>query len=171
MGGKGSGGARVGSGPPRQVGSVRWRREQRRARLMAVGAATESQETRKAPAAASEPPADMPANQAAVWRELAPHAAAAGTLTPATAWAFAELCDVIVLKRATLSAISRQGLMVEGAAHPLLSRYTALQGRVESGLTRFKLLPLGKAMAVDEALKDEFAQFDAPLVVLQGGKS
>lgn len=110
---------------------------------------------------------------------LAPHALMAGTLTPATAWAFRDLCEAIVLKRDVLAVVEADGLtsvaiktrmeqdgsgdqIGEPRAHPLLSRHTALMLRVETGLRMFKLAPTGRESA-PEVVRDEWAEFDAPL--------
>ena len=183
MGGKGSGGARLGSGPARKVGSVRWQREQRR--KGAPPAAKVS--ARKPPAPVVAKPADLPPGQSAVWDMLAPHALAQRTLTPATAFAFRELCEAVVLKRDVLAVVEQDGLMqnrlstkmdqdgggeqvFESKAHPLIAKWTALLVRVEAGLTRFRLAPMGKEMPAVEEPKDEWSEFDAPLSVIQGGK-
>ncbi len=183
MGGKGSGGARLGSGPSRKVGSVRWQREQRRLRH-----SPRAESVRKASPIASVPkPKDLPAGQSAVWDMLAPHALAQRTLTPATAFAFRELCEAVVLKRDVLAVVEQDGLMqnrlstkmdqdgggeqvFESKAHPLIAKWTALLVRVEAGLTRFRLAPMGKEMPAVEEPKDEWSEFDAPLSVIQGGK-
>lgn len=169
-----SGGARPNVEKSRKVGSVRWRREQRRQK---GGPAAP-----KAPVAPVPKPSDLPAGQSAVWDALSPHALAARTLTPGTAWAFRDLCEAIVLKRDMLAIIEADGLMqnrlstkmdengggeqvFESKAHPLLAKWTALQVRVEAGLTRFRLAPMGKELAPAEQPKDEWAEFDGPRLV------
>jgi len=168
--GTGHGGARPNSGPARKPGSVRWQREQRRLRRVPETQLPVAPAPRVAAVGA---PADLPAQQAAIWAELAPHAVTAGTLTPATAWAFRDMCEAIVLKRASVSRISRDGLMLlSGEAHPLLSKHIALMARVETGLARFGLNPMGKSVTSgrDDTV-DEFAEFDRPLAVIRGGKA
>ncbi|HUU83299.1 MAG TPA: hypothetical protein VM243_07330 [Phycisphaerae bacterium] len=130
-------------------------------------------------------PRDLPAGQAAVWDALAPHAIAARTLTPATAWDFRDLCESIVLKRDMLAVVEAEGLtstslktkmdesgggeqVFEPKAHPLLSRHAALAGRVAAGLARFRLAPMGKGMPEVEKPADEWSEFDAPLRLVQG---
>ena len=153
-----SGGPRAGCEKPRLVGSVRWRLEQRRARASGAVAVP-------AVPAAVRKPRHLSAAHAAIWDTLAPHAVAAGTLTPATAWAFAQLCDLIGLSHAVRQRIGRDGLMDADGAHPLLARHVAFVVRVEAGLTRFRLQPLGKPLAVPDAAVDPFAEFDRPRVV------
>ena len=153
-----SGGARAGCEKPRLVGSVRWRREQHRARASGAVAVP-------AVPAAVRKPRHLSAAQAVIWDTLAPHAVAAGTLTPATAWAFAQLCDLIGLSHAVRQRIARDGLMDADGAHPLLARHVAFVVRVEAGLTRFRLAPMGKAIAAPEEAADPFAEFDRPRLV------
>ncbi len=167
-----SGGARANTQKLRRVGSVRWQREQRRGKSAPVRPASRQ-------AAAVDAPLDLPKGQRAVWDMLAPHAMAAGTLTGATVFAFIELCEAIVLKRDVARILESEGLTTyaiktrmeqdgsgeqvgETKAHPLLSRYAVLLVRVEAGLTRFRLAPMGKPMEVpaDEPA-DEFAAFES----------
>lgn len=185
MGGKGSGGLRVGAGRRSEQGSVRWLREQRRKRK---GTAPRQRVVPpKSLLIAVLTPDDLPDGQASVWRALAPHAMAARTLVPATAWAFRDLVEAIVLKRDMLALIEQEGLtstslktqmdvngggnqVLEPKAHPLLTRHAALMARVEAGLTRFRLSPMGKEIAPVDEPADEFAEFDHPLVLVKGGK-
>jgi hypothetical protein len=71
-----------------------------------------------------------------VWRELAPHAFAARTLTPATCAAFVMLCRATVQER-TLSASKRY------AAGP---NHRGLMQRVATWMKDFSVAPLGKPM-------------------------
>jgi hypothetical protein len=119
-----------------------------------------------------------------VWDQLAPHALAQRTLTPATAWAFGQLVEAIVLKRDVLAVIEADGLMqnrlstkmdesgggeqvFESKAHPLIAKWTALLVRVEAGLTRFRLAPMGKELQPVDEPKDDFAEFDQPLTLVR----
>ena len=157
MGGLGSGGARVGAGRPRK------NREE--AKLAGSRQRPSRRPSTRHASAPVERPADLPQGQAVVWDALAPHAIAAATLTQATAWAFRDLCEAIVLKRAVVSRIGRDGIMLTGGAggaHPLLSRHVALMVRVEAGLARFGLIPVGKAVADEDEPTDEFEEFDFP---------
>jgi hypothetical protein len=132
-------------------------------------------------------PKGLPAGQATVWAMLAPLALEQRTLTPATAFAFQELCEAIVLKRDVLAVIEADGLMsnrlatkmdpdgggqqvFESKAHPLIAKWTALLVRVEAGLTRFRLAPMGKEIAPVEETVDAFSEFDVPLTLVKGGK-
>jgi hypothetical protein len=171
------GGARAGGGRPQVVGSVRWQKAQRKAQRQP--GAVQPAATR-APVAVAKP-SDLPAGQSRVWDELAPHAISARTLVPSTVWAFRDLCEAIVLKRDMLALIESEGLTTSSLqtrmeqdgsgeqvmtpkAHPLLSRHAALMVRVEAGLTRFKLAPMGREMVeAQPAVVDEWAEFAAPL--------
>lgn len=148
------------------MGSVRWRRAQRRQPRDLDRPAEPT-----AVPVAIERPSDLSTQTAAVWDALAPHAIAATTLTPASVWAFRDLCEAVVLKRAMLARISREGLVVDDAAHPLLSRHTALMVRVETLLARFRLMPMGKEMPTVAQPVDEFAEFDRDFGLIQGGKT
>jgi hypothetical protein len=134
------------------------------------------QGTSKAPEAVPMP-ADLPADQRQVWLELAPHAREARTLTHGTAQAFRDLCEAIVLKRSMLARLEADGLTylkvtIDGSgqehtevkAHPLLAQHRGMMQRVEAGMTRFRLSPIGKEMATSEPEADPFAEFDGDTV-------
>lgn len=168
-----SGGPRVGCAKPRQVGSVRWKREQKK-RRKGRGAAAQAP---AAPREAVKPPYGLPKEQRAVWRKLAPHAIQAGTLTVATAAAFGDLCEAICLKRELHARIKADGLMSRGEApllepkaHPLLSKFTALMVRVEAGQLRFLLTGTGKPAAAVTPPEDAFAEFDGLQLVKGAGR-
>lgn len=131
------------------------------------------------PSAAAQPlpvlpaPDDMPADQLAVWDELAPLAAAQRTLTSETAPAFRDLCEAIVLKRLMLAQIQADGMTaidvsVDGAgvehqklsAHPLITKYQTQVGRVETKQARFLLEATGKPTSKTEQSADPFDEFD-----------
>lgn len=96
-------------------------------------------------------PEDLPDAAKVVWARLAPHAVAACTLTVGTADAFALLCRQVVLER-SLSESRDAGL----ASH------RGMMQRVEAGLVRFSLAPMGKPLAPKvEAVVDPFAEFEA----------
>ena len=119
-------------------------------------------------------PDDLPADQRAVWDELAPLAAASRTLTPEKVQAFRDLCEAIVVKRAMLVQIQADGMTaidvsVDGAgvehqklsAHPLLSRYQAQVARVETKQARFLLEATGKVETPVERPADPFDEFES----------
>lgn len=164
MGGRGSGGARVNSGPGRVIGSLRWNREQKRAKQHPAVPAP------KLPIL--PPPDGLTEAQRAVWVDLAPHAAGERTLTPATAAAFRDLCEAIVSKARMQAQIDADGLTylkvtIDGAgqehqevkAHPLISQHRGLMQRVEAGFARFRLAPSGKPLSPAVETKDEWSEF------------
>jgi len=115
-----------------------------------------------------QPPGNLTLDELAEWHELAPRAATAGTLTRETTLALRDLCQARVLKDKLLRRIGDDGEVVVGAtgndtAHPLLARFTTLLQRVEAGMLRFALSPMGKDMAkAPEKPSDPFSEFDEP---------
>jgi hypothetical protein len=166
MGGFGSGGARVGAGRPRKsVAEAALTGGRIRSGLGAGRAPV--------PPAAVAMPAGLAPEVGAVWEALAPHALAAGTLTAGTVAAFVDLCRARV-ERVALEAIiqadGRTSVRVsytpageevrEIKAHPLIAHARAMMLRIEAGMARFQLAPVGKALAQAEAPVDPFAAFD-----------
>lgn len=161
----GSGGDRVGSGRrpnDPSVAAVRGSRQRN-------GAKT----AQGAPFPLLPAPSDLPADRAVVWNELAPLACGGRTLTAQTVPAFRDLCESIVLKRAMLAQLERDGLTylkvtVDGAgvehtelkAHPLVSQYRGMLQRVETGMQRFRLAPMGKELVLEVKDEDPFDAFD-----------
>jgi hypothetical protein len=113
------------------------------------------------------PPASITLEELDEWNELAPIAFQKGTLTRMETIALRDLCQLRVLKSRLMRTIQDQGDIVMGAggqlaAHPLLTRITTLSQRIEAGMVRFQLSPIGKAIDVPkEPEKDPFAEFDA----------
>jgi hypothetical protein len=169
MGGFGSGGARVGTGPKPKDAAAKRLTGSRGSRKAAAPVAT-------LPMVA--PPDELPADQRAVWLQLAPHAVQARTLTAATAESFRDLCRAITIRNGLLDKIQTDGwtfvsVKVDGAGtehpelkkHPLVSDLRGWEQRVEAGRARFRLAPLGKEIAAPEKPEDPFAEFDvAPRV-------
>jgi hypothetical protein len=168
MGGYGSGGGRLGSGPK---GKQEADRRLEGGRDRGKGASKPPKVTLIAA------PADLPLAQRAVWNELAPHACEARTLTAGTAAAFRQLCGRIVLLGLIEKQIEDDGIMtdkvtlqmdekggglqaVEKKAHDLLTKCMTLMQRVDQGMLRFGLSPIGKPIAAAEKPKDEFDEFD-----------
>jgi hypothetical protein len=81
-------------------------------------------------------PLQAQAQALTVWHELAPHAFAARTLTPATAAAFVMLCRAIVQERALSASLSQVG----GPNH------RGLMHRVSTWLKDFAIAPFGKPL-------------------------
>lgn len=124
--------------------------------------------------AGAEMPVGLRGEAVTVWAELAPLAVQARTLTPITARALGDLCVAIVTRDAMAAKIAEDGLTfqkisVDGAgvehveikAHPLISQHRGQMQRVEAGLVRFRLSPIGKELTgPDDAPVDPFAEFE-----------
>jgi hypothetical protein len=194
MGGKGSGGLRVGAGRRRKdqasgdvTGSRRTRaRAKQPNQTTAPNQSAGNQTTAPVAAAQSpvaaidveipQPPGNLTLDELAEWNDLAPRAAKVGTLTNDTQWALVDLCQARVLKAKLLRDVDRMGNVVSGAggqlaANPLLARYTTLLQRVDAGMMRFKLAPMGKELTEPEKPADPFAAFDAVPAVTSDGKT
>lgn len=165
MGGPGSGGRRVGAGHPRGRGAT-----------YSNGSGTGAADVGANDDAGDVPPPDnLTLAQLAVWQDLAPLAVEEGTLTRATAQAFRDLCEAIVLKSTLLRQAENDGLVLHGPqgkkAHPLLSQYRGLMQRVEAGLSRFNLAPAGRPAKAKDLEGDLFSEFDPPAPLhLAGGR-
>ena len=152
MGGKGSGGTRIGSGPkPKSAASH-------------VLAGTDKAKHR---AAVAEPlpvefvhePAELTREAAEVWRTLAPLAMQARTLTAATAHDMRELCELVVEMRGCLAARRTLGWTADSLG--LAREYRGLVQRVEAKMRGFRLAPIGKEMAeAAPKVTDPWAEFD-----------
>lgn len=88
-----------------------------------------------------EPPADLSEPRKAFWREWAPQAIAAGTLTEETVLGFRELAEQYVIKANLATAVENQA---PGWGESLKLWIKATQ-RVDSSMARFKLTALGKS--------------------------
>lgn len=160
MGGKGSGGARVGAGRKPKDPIARW---------LGGNAGKRGGPPKSPPAPGALPllaaPRTLLAEERAVWNRLAPRAAATRTLTEDTAPAFQVLCEGIVLLEQLREALRTDGLTVmadgQKKAHPLLAAHRGMMQRVEAGFLRFRLSPFGKAVveAPDEPV-DDWAEFE-----------
>jgi len=83
-----------------------------------------------------DPPEDLDDAARAVWVERSPHAAAIGTLTRATAFAFARYCRIVVLERNESKGPDRAGPNHRGLMTAL---HTLEQG--------FRIAPDGRPVA------------------------
>jgi hypothetical protein len=85
-----------------------------------------------------------------LWDELSPLALTERTLTDSTKAAFSHLCEMIALREAMKKDIDLEGLTIDTPlglkAHPLLTQYRGLVQRVDAGMLRFRLSPIGKAL-------------------------
>lgn len=177
MGGFGSGGLRPGAG--------RKSKRTHERRLTGARARTMSADAPKVAAVAVPMPAGLTREQVAAWQELAPFALEAGTLVPATAEAFRDLCEVVALRRSMLATLSVDGLMVNvvtenkdgekvslgpPVAHPLLAHERQYRLREEAGKARFMVAPVGKPMGGAKPVEiDPFAEFDGPKLAVNNG--
>lgn len=158
--GNGWGGARVGAGAPRKDDAARWLGGVRSRHGKPVAKP-------KGPQPQFQPPRDLKEGVREVWNRLAPHAFDARTLTRGTADAFRDLCEAVVVRDGLLSKIQADGYGDKEGHHPLLSHYRGMYQRVEAGMLKFRLAPLGKPMEVaEEAPADPFAEFDAAPAVM-----
>lgn len=190
MGGKGSGGRRVGAGRKRISDAAGMLSGSRRVRARAKAANQTNQTGNQngpaadapqaaAPAAPIEteipqPPGNLTLDELAEWNDLAPRAAKMGTLTPDTQWALVDLCRARVLMTRLWRDIDRIGNVVldangKYAANPLLARFTTLKQRIEADMLRFRLSPRGESLVEPEKPADPFAAFDAPVPLKTGG--
>jgi hypothetical protein len=167
MGGRGSGGPRVGAGRKRKDADAVW--------LGGNAGKRHGRKKPKAPApfALLASPDYLTEPERSVWESEASHAAAARTLTPGTAAEFADFCKAVVIERKLLAQIERDGwthldVTVDGAGtehntikkHPLVSDHRQWMQRVEQKRLRFKLSPMGKEIEAPEKPTDEWAEFD-----------
>ena len=144
MGGRGSGGARPGSGSkPKPL-----------AQKVLAGTASGAERRQAAvPVVVDEfdAPNDLTIDERKIWIALAPHAFKARTLTPGTSFRFVRLCQQVVLE---------QQLLRDGEQRGNANQRGVTQ-RVDAGMVAFGIAPLGKPMQ-DDAPKvlDPFDQFD-----------
>lgn len=145
MGGRGSGGTRVGAG------RKPWKQQ---ARVVQGGDASAGghaepkaqnpEPATKTLATAVVRPKLSPAVRA-VWDALAPRAVEQGTLVPATAYEFRTLCELAVQQRECLKACQEEGFTEYGLK--IGTHYRGLTQRLEGKLRAFKLGPMGKEIA------------------------
>lgn len=129
MGGKGSGGRRVGAGRKpalRPVPGGATARAKAPSTNSDAGGAVAFEEF--------DAPDDLSADERKVWLKLAPHAFKARTLTHATAFSFELLCRNVLLERTIAKDVELAG----GANH------RGLIQRIDAELLRFDLSPNGK---------------------------
>lgn len=174
MGGRGSGGARVGAGRKRKDPALKVFHgtatlDERKRLAKGAGAADKA-----LPVEHVHPPEGMPPDQLEVWKQLAPHALLNRTLTASTAVAFAYLCQSIAIERDLMKQIQLEGytfnktfldkdgnvLSEEPKIHPLVAQHRAWKQRVEVGMKDFMLAPFGKELVSEDKPEDPFAAFD-----------
>lgn len=151
MGGQGSGGSRPGAGrkkKPEHLRLIDGGADRRGPRPDdAAGAAPPADEA----APAIEAPAGLTDAELAVWNEWAPLAIAERTLTPATARAFAHLCELEADRREIRGRylVGRKGdgalLILQRKEELALRReHRTLAKDIKAALKDFKLAPFGK---------------------------
>jgi hypothetical protein len=133
MGGKGSGGRRLGSGRKQQSDLDRAISGDAGHRGVVL---QHPSSTAIAPIEVFDPPKTLRGRPLQVWGELAPAAFEARTLTRATELAFVILCRNVALERRMASAKHGAG----GTNH------RGMIQRVDAELTKFCLSPFGKPM-------------------------
>lgn len=167
MGGPGSGGSRVNSGPPAKSNKLRWlagnagHRTRTELDERAVGVPTVT-------GGCPEPPADMPEDQASYWRVWAPLAHARGMMDAERSPGFELMCRTQAQADAMWKKITDDGMTyikctVDGAgnehqelkSHPLLSHYRGLAHRVEQLMARYGLAADGKVRAEPAEKQDD----------------
>lgn len=153
MGGKGSGGSRVGAGRKPKNQNTGF------AAVVAASRIRSASDRRSSGPELLPAPAGIGAATAAYWNKLAPHAVAARTLIEGTAADFLELCELLVEKDDVLTERRAEGWTVRGVA--LAKEYRGLVQRSETKLRAFCLAPIGKALVPDKPDEaDPFAEFD-----------
>lgn len=146
-----SGGRRLGSGRKQKAAPLAW----------LAGTGAKPTPTPRLEAEPVEVPDWLVADERAIWETIAPHAIAERTLTPRTAFGFGHLCRAILMMRDLEQNERERG----GTNH------RGMVVRVEQGLMRYRLLPDGRPVAGPVAVADDFAEFDQPLQMIQGGKT
>jgi len=162
MGGRGSGGRRIGAGRKRKDNVLAFQHGSRQR----AGQAPEA----PAMPVPVEPPPGIRDAERAVWERHAPDAIRAGTLTAGTAHSFVQLvCEPRVIYDRILAAIDRDGLTFQQETetgtvlkkHPLITDLNNWHRRVDNGHKEFALAPMGKPVAAIEKPADPFAEFEA----------
>jgi hypothetical protein len=123
-------------------------------------------------------PEGLSPDVAAIWAELAEHALKARTLVPSTVTAFTRLCKAVVRHAEMERQIAADGytylkISIDGAgtehqevkAHPLITRASSLDNTIRAWLKDFAIHPFGKPLVSQEAVQDDFDEFDRPQLV------
>ena len=156
MGGRGSGGRRIGAGRKPKDNLVAFIQGSRQR----GGRPPESPVVTAVPV---ECPADTAEPERAIWALHAPDAIKAGTLTPQTALSFVQLvCEPRAVYNQILKSIEIEGLTFwqdteSGKVlkkHPLITDLNNWHRRVDNGHKAFALAPMGKPVAVPAKPKD-----------------
>lgn len=98
---------------------------------------------------------EMPADAVTVWNRLAPDAEAAGTLTPATAYAFGQLCQLAVRQQKAGVEADVQGLTDVGMR--VLKVYLAATALLDARMRAFRIAPKGEPLVAAQQAKPKSA--------------
>lgn len=163
MGGRGSGGRRIGAG--------------RKAKGNVVAFTHGSRQRTVPPPEAPvihgdpvDPPADITPDALVVWQIHAPDAIRAGTLTRQTARSFVhQVCMSEVIYNRIMATLEADGwtyqkrteMGVEPKTHPAQNRLEYWYRRIVDGHHEYKLSPFGRAVAEAAKPVDPFAEFEA----------
>lgn len=159
MGGRGSGGARIGAGRHRQGNIVAFVHGSRQR----AGQAPEAPPAPAATLAEVECPSGTPDPERAIWALHAADAIRAGTLTPQTAHSFVQLvCEPRAVYNRVRAAIDEAGWTFMEAresgpvlkSHPLIPALNNWHRRIDAGHKAFALAPMGKPVAVPAKPKE-----------------
>lgn len=154
MGGRGSGGMRLGSGAKPKSQAQHWLTGDAGGRGLGAKDAKPA-----APLPIPAAPMHLAEPAKGVWEQLAPFATEARTLTPATMLDFEELCELVIEMRGARQARQAAGWTDEGLK--FAPTYRGLVQRVEGKMRSFRLAPIGKEMPATEAKPDDpFAEFE-----------
>ena len=162
MGGRGSGGRRIGAGRKRKGNVVAFMHGSRQRVVQVPDAPLVSDEI--------APPSDILPAELEVWQRHAPDALRAGTLTLSTARSFVRMvCLPEVRYASALATLEAEGwtyqkqteMGKEPKVHPEQQRLEFWYRRIVDGHREFKLSPFGKAVAEPEKVVDPFAEFEA----------
>ena len=163
MGGRGSGGRRIGAGRKRKDNVVAFTHGSRQR-------AGQAQEAPVVSGDPVDPPADITPEQLAVWALHAPDAIRAGTLTRQTARSFVHLvCSPEVIYNRILATLEADGwtyqkrteMGLEPKTHPAQNRLEYWYRRIVDGHHEYKLAPFGRPVAEPAKIVDPFAEFEA----------
>lgn len=161
MGGKGSGGRRVGAGRKRKSNVLAFLHGSRQRAGSAPDAGHGGPHV--------DPPEGTPDAERLIWAMHAPDAIKAGTLTEQTARSFVQLvCTPEVIYNRILETLDKEGwtfVMVgeygaQRKKHPLVTDLHAWHRRVDAGHAKFCLAPLGKPVVEPAKPVDPFAEFE-----------
>ena len=92
------------------------------------------------------PPKYLSKEERDAWRRLAPAACAMGTLVPETIAGFVLLAETVAARARAARILDTEGLVIEGAPHPLLTHFRQLGQRAESLMGKYALTAPGRAV-------------------------